>query len=271
MKKTAILFVLGSLFALFLSGCKKEESRVASIHSVNYDDGKVIHDQLRPVTYDEKGRLISMEGVTVQYMNDNWLRGVFPRHSHAFVLVDSFNMKLVDGKVNTVSYTETPIPGTGIYEPMYFEGSFDYKPDGIYWTCEGKGIADPSQTVSFTVDYLCDSDGRLKEVVFKNGDVFSGKYVYEYGKNSVKCNDPALAASIFGNPTISTIEYFLYSFTNISSLLKELPTSCKIYKNQLGDKSLVEYQYSYTLNNGRPVYAVANKGDFPVMAYNFVY
>lgn len=271
MKKTAILFASVSFLMLFVVGCKTDKSRVASIHSVNYDEGVVIHDQLRPVTYDEKDRLISMEGVTVRYMDDNWLRGVFPKHSHAFVLVDSFDMRFSEGKVRSITYTETPIPGTGIYEPMYFKGDFEYKPDGIYWTCEGIGIADSSQKVKFNVNYLCDEEGRLKEVVFANGDVFSGRYVYEYGQGAVRCDDPAVAASIFGNPAISTVEYFLYSFTNLPEILRELPTSCKIYKKHLGEKSMVKYDYSYTLNNGRPVQALAHRGGIPVMSYNFVY
>lgn len=269
MKKVTFL-LLGAFYLVSFFSCK-QESRVATIHSVNYDKGEVIHDQVRPVTYDEKDRLISMEGITVQYLSDDVMRGVFPRKSHAFILVDSFTMKLKDGKVTNISYTETPIPGTGIYEPMKFEGKLDYNDKGIFWTCQGVGLQDTTSKVKFYVNYLTDNKGRLKEVVFDNGGIFSGRYVYEYGKNSVKCSDIGIAASIFGNPAISTIEYFLYSFANMEPILKELPSRCSIVFDQYKPHKPTVIEYSYTKNNGRVVHAMAERNGNLIMSYNFVY
>lgn len=280
MKPIATILPAASISALFavllFSGCDSgknvpEAKRVTSIHCINYEDGKVLNDMVNPVEYDEKGRIVSYEGIRVSYISDNLVKGDYDPEETPYLLVNSFEMELKDGYGVAIGYQERPIPGVGIDYVTDFTGTFEHGENETVWKSHGVAKDNPDAVVDFSVRYVKDKKGRLKEVVFENDGVFSGRYVYEYGEKDVPCSDQAVCSSLFAIPTISTIDYILYTFVKSPAILKGLPVKCTLYKSTDPDGKPSVVKYYYQQKDGRIVKATLSRNGEPYTAYEYDY
>lgn len=276
MKPIAPLFSLSLVSVFLFSSCdsgKKvpEVKKVTSIHCINYEDGRVLNDMVNPVEYDEKGRIVLYEGIRVSYVSDNLLKGDYDEEETPYLLVNSFEMELKDGYGVAIGYQERPIPGVGIDYVTDFKGTFEHKDKETVWKSHGVAKVNPEVGVDFTVRYVQDEKGRLKEVVFENDGIFSGKYVYEYPEKTVPCSDQAVSASLFAIPTISTMDYILYAFVKSPAIMKGLPNKCTLYRSTdpEGKPSVVKYYYQQ--KDGLVVKATLSRNGEPYVAYEYDY
>lgn len=276
MKPIVTFFSLSFAAAFLFSSCdsgKKvpETRRVTSIHCINYEDGRVLNDMVNPVEYDEKGRIVEYEGMRVSYVSDNLLKGDYDPEETPYLLVNSFEMELKDGYGVAIGYQERPIPGVGIDYVTDFKGTFEHKDNVTVWRSTGVAKSNPEVKVDFTVRYVQDEKGRLKEVAFENDGIFSGKYVYEYPEKTVPCSDQAVSASLFAIPTMSTMDYILYAFVKSPAIMKGLPSKCTLYRSTdpEGKPSVVKYYYQQ--KEGFVVKATLSRNGEPYVAYEYDY